>query len=34
MDLDYSEIGRRIAKRRKQLNLKQSIVEERADIGY
>lgn len=34
MDLDYSEIGRRIAKRRKQLNLKQSVVEERADIGY
>lgn len=34
MNLDYSEIGRRIAKRRKQLNLKQSIVEERADIGY
>ena len=32
MNLDYSEIGRRIAKRRKQLNLKQSIVEERADI--
>ena len=34
MNLDYSEIGRRIAKRRKQLNLKQSVVEERADIGY
>ena len=34
MNLDYSEIGRRIAKRRKQLNLKQAIVEERADIGY
>lgn len=34
MDLDYNEIGRRIAKRRKQLNLKQAIVEERADIGY
>ena len=34
MDLDYSEIGRRIARRRKQLNLKQAIVEERADIGY
>ena len=34
MDLDYKEIGRRIAKRRKQLNLKQSLVEERADIGY
>lgn len=34
MDLDYKEIGRRIAKRRKQLKLKQSTVEERADIGY
>lgn len=34
MNLDYKEIGRRIARRRKQLNLKQSIVEERADIGY
>lgn len=34
MDLDYKEIGRRIARRRRQLNLKQAIVEERADIGY
>lgn len=34
MNLDYQEIGRRIAKRRRQLNLKQAVVEERADIGY
>ncbi len=34
MDLDYHEIGRRIARRRKELGLKQSQVEERADIGY
>ena len=34
MDLDYTEIGRRIAKRRRHLNLKQAEVEERADIGY
>lgn len=34
MELDYREIGRRIARRRKQLGLKQSVVEERADIGY
>jgi len=34
MDLDYTEIGRRIAKRRRQLKLKQAVVEERADIGY
>ena len=34
MNLDYKEIGRRIAKRRKQLNLKQSLVEEQAGIGY
>ena len=34
MELDYSEIGRRIARRRKQLDLKQATVEERADIGY
>ena len=33
MGLDYTEIGRRIARRRKQLNLKQAVVEERADIG-
>ena len=34
MELDYTEIGRRIARRRKQLGLKQSDVEEMADIGY
>ena len=34
MNLDYSEIGRRIAKRRKKLRLKQAEVEEKADIGY
>ena len=34
MTLDYSQIGRRIARRRKALGLKQSTVEERADIGY
>lgn len=34
MDLDYKEIGKRIARRRKQLKLKQSQVEEAADIGY
>ena len=34
MELDYTLIGKRIAKRRKQLGLKQSTVEERADIGY
>ncbi len=34
MDLDYQEIGRRIARRRKELGLKQSTVEERANIGY
>lgn len=34
MDLDYTEIGKRIAKRRKKLGLKQAEVEERADIGY
>lgn len=34
MDLDYKEIGHRIARRRKQLRLKQTEVEERADIGY
>jgi transcriptional regulator with XRE-family HTH domain len=34
MELDYSEIGRRIARRRKELGLKQSEVEERADIGF
>lgn len=34
MELDYTEIGRRIARRRKKLGLKQSETEERADIGY
>ena len=34
MELDYKEIGKRIARRRKQLGLKQYEVEERADIGY
>ena len=33
MKLDYKEIGRRIAHRRKQLGLKQATVEEMADIG-
>ena len=33
MELDYKEIGKRIAQRRKQLGLKQAQVEERADIG-
>lgn len=34
MSLDYKEIGKRIAARRKQLGLKQSEVEERADLSY
>ena len=34
LDLDYQKIGRRIARRRKQLGLTQSAVEEIADIGY
>lgn len=34
MDLDYKEIGRRIAQCRKKLGLRQSEVEEKADIGY
>lgn len=34
MELDYKVIGKRIAKRRKTLKLKQFEVEERADIGY
>ena len=34
MDLDYAEIGKRIARRRKLLGLNQSEVEERADLGY
>lgn len=34
MDLDYKKIGKRIAKRRRKLGLKQAAVEEKADIGY
>lgn len=34
MELDYKQIGKRIAKRRKKLDLTQAEVEERADIGY
>lgn len=34
MHLDYKEIGRRIARRRKELGLKQAAVEEAAGIGY
>lgn len=34
LELDYKEIGRRIAQRRKELGLKQKEVEDRADIGY
>lgn len=34
MDLDYKEIRRRIAHRRRELGLKQYQVEERADIAY
>lgn len=34
MELDYKAIGIRIAQRRKQLGLKQSEVEESANIGF
>ena len=34
MDLNYSEIGARIARRRRQLGMKQFEVEEKADLGY
>lgn len=34
MVLDYLDIGKRIARRRKQLKLTQAQVEERADMGY
>lgn len=34
MTLDYTEIGKRIARRRKELGLKQSEVEEKEDLGY
>ncbi len=33
MELDYKQIGKRIARRRKQLGLKQSVVVERADLS-
>ena len=33
MDLNYKEIGKRIAHRRKELGLKQSEVEEKADLS-
>lgn len=33
MELDYTEIGRRIARRRKELGLKQSELSERANIS-
>lgn len=33
MELDYTEIGRRIAARRKELGLRQAQVCEKADIG-
>ena len=34
MQLDYHEIGQRIARRRRALNLRQAEVEEMADLGY
>lgn len=34
METDYKEIGRRIARRRRELGLKQNEVEEKAEIGY
>lgn len=33
MELNYTEIGKRIARRRKELGLKQSVVCERAEIN-
>ena len=33
MELDYKEIGKRIARRRKQLKLKQAEAEEKAEIA-
>ena len=33
MDINYEEIGKRIAHRRKELGLKQSEVEEKADLS-
>ena len=34
MDIDYKAIGKRIAKKRQELGLKQCEVEEQAEIGY
>ena len=34
MELDYSQIGKQIARRRKELSLTQAEVEERADIAF
>ena len=34
MELDYKQIGRHIARQRKELGLTQSEVEERADMAY
>ena len=34
MDLDYKQIGKRIARRRRALGLKQAAVEEKANIAY
>ena len=34
MELDYTKIGMRIARRRRALGLKQAQVEERAGLGY
>ena len=34
MTLDYGEIGKRIARRRKEVGLKESEVEEKADLSY
>jgi len=34
MKLDYSQIGKRIARRRRALKLTQSQVEEKADLAY
>ena len=33
MELDYKAIGKRIARRRRELGLTQAAVEERADLG-
>lgn len=33
MEINYEEIGKRIARRRKELGLKQSEVEEKADLS-